>query len=490
MLLFPGDWGFIGAMSRLLARFACLLLLLPAWAGTAWAQAAGELRSVSLLDAGAHTRVELTVSRQPDYRIFVLENPWRLVIDIQGAKLAEGFSPGPVNGLVANVRTGTPEPGQLRVVLDLAENVRPRSFLVPPGQGPGHQLVVELHGTDGAGPAAPEAAPSTAAAPSAAGPTVRTIQDIVPESQRDVVIAVDAGHGGRDPGARGANGSWEKNITLAISRELARQIDAEPGMRAVLIRDADVFIPLQERYRRAREAQADLFVSIHADAFNRPTAAGSSVYILSQRGASSEAARWLASSENSADLVGGVTLDDKDNTLAAVLLDLSQSATMRASEDAANRVLNALKRVGKTHKPQVEHANFVVLRSPDVPSMLIETAFISNPDDERRLNDPAHQRALSAAITDGIRDFFVTQPPPGTYLAAHQGSIGPREYVVSRGDTLSAIAARHNVTLAQLRSANNLRGDVVRVGDRLTIPAPRGGGSTAAGTVAVRSAPN
>jgi N-acetylmuramoyl-L-alanine amidase len=462
-------------MTRLIARFACVLLLLPVWGGIGLAHAGGELQGVSLLEAPSHTRVEFTLSRQPEYRVFVLDNPHRLVLDFTGAELQSGFAPGPVTGVVGNVRTGRPEPHQLRVVLDLAENVRPRSYLVPPGQGQGHRLVVELHPTD-------SAATDTA--------TVRTIQDVMPEGQRDVVIAVDAGHGGRDPGARGANGSWEKNITLAISQELARQIDAEPGMRAVLIRTGDYFIPLQERYRRAREAQADLFVSIHADAFNRPTAAGSSVYVLSQRGASSEAARWLASSENAADLVGGVKLDDKDNTLAAVLLDLSQSATMRASEDAANQVLAALKRVGKTHKPQVERANFVVLRSPDVPSMLVETAFISNPDEERKLNDPGHQRALSAAVVDGIRGFFTQQPPPGTLLAARQGVPSTREYVVGRGDTLSSIAMRHNVSVAQLRSANSRRGDVVRVGERLRIPAPMTAGGGSGSTVAARGAQN
>lgn len=462
-------------MARLISRIACVLLLLPMLGGIGVAQAGGELRAVSLLESQSHTRVEFTLSRQPDYRVFVLENPSRLVLDFSGAELAAGFSPGPVTGVVGNVRTGRPEPNQLRVVLDLADNVSPRSYLIPPGQGQGHRLVVELH---------PAGSSDTASA------AVRTIEDVMPEGQRDVVIAIDAGHGGRDPGARGASGSWEKNITLAISQELARQIDAEPGMRAVLIRTGDYFIPLQERYRKAREAQADLFVSIHADAFNRPTAAGSSVYVLSQRGASSEAARWLASSENAADLVGGVKLDDKDNTLAAVLLDLSQSATMRASEDAANQVLEALKRVGKTHKPQVERANFVVLRSPDVPSMLVETAFISNPEEERKLNDPGHQRALSSAVVDGVRVFFTQQPPPGTLLAARQGMPGPREYVVGRGDTLSSIAMRHNVSLTQLRQANSLSGDVVRVGDRLRIPAPVAPGGGTSSTVAARSAPN
>jgi N-acetylmuramoyl-L-alanine amidase len=235
---------------------------------------------------------------------------------------------------------------------------------------------------------------------------------------RPLVIAIDAGHGGQDPGARGPAGSREKMITLAIARELARQVNATPGLKAYLTRDTDVFIPLTQRYQKARAAKADLFVSIHADSFTNPNANGSSVFVLSQRGASSQAARWLASQDNAADLVGGVKLQDKDDTLASVLLDLSQSATMKASEDMASQVLGGLKRLGRTHKGEVERANFVVLRSPDVPSMLVETAFISNPDEERRLNDPAHQSQLARAILTGVTTYFTRQPPPGTLYAA------------------------------------------------------------------------
>lgn len=468
-------------MSRRLALVLAPLGLLVALFLPQDSQAAGELRALTLQEAGDHTRIELTLARQPDYRVFTLDGPHRLVLDLKGATLAQGFRPGPITGMVANVRTGQPEPGQLRVVLDLVDGVRPRSFLVPPGQGGGHRLVVELHPAD--------ADATAAAAPRAA----RTVEDVGRNEERDLVIAIDAGHGGRDPGARGPSGTWEKNITLAVARELAAKVQAEPGMRAFMVRDGDVFVPLNERYRRAREARADIFISIHADAFDRPTAAGASVFVLSQRGASSEAARFLADRENSADLVGGVTLDDKDNTLAAVLLDLSQSATMKASEDAANNVLNALKRVGKTHKPQVERANFVVLRSPDVPSMLVETAFISNPEEERRLNDATYRRRLAEAILDGVRDYFYTQPPPGTWVAANSnGPRGAREHVVGRGDTLSSIATRHGVSVAQLRSANRLQGDTVRIGQRLSIPAPaaRGGGAPVVVAAGRNAAPN
>jgi N-acetylmuramoyl-L-alanine amidase len=266
-------------------------------------------------------------------------------------------------------------------------------------------------------PSSPAPASVSPQAPSQA--PVKTMQDVMRRGGlRPLVIAIDAGHGGQDPGARGPGGSREKMITLAIARELARQVNATPGLKAYLTRDTDVFIPLAQRYQKARAAKADLFVSIHADSFSSPDACGSSVFVLSQRGASSQAARWLASQENAADLVGGVKLQDKDDTLASVLLDLSQSATQKASEDMANQVLAGLKRLGKTHKGDIERANFVVLRSPDVPSMLVETAFISNPDEERRLNDPDHQRALARAVLDGVNAYFTRQPPPGTLYAA------------------------------------------------------------------------
>ena len=256
-------------------------------------------------------------------------------------------------------------------------------------------------------------------APQSSQAPVRTMQDVMRRGGlRPLIIAIDAGHGGQDPGARGSAGSREKDITLKIARELARQVNATAGLKAFLTRDTDVFIPLDQRYKKARAAKADLFVSIHADAFTNPAANGSSVFVLSQRGASSQAARWLANQENSADLVGGVRLRDRENTLASVLLDLSQSATMKASEDMASHVLQGLKGLGRTHKPHVERANFVVLRSPDVPSMLVETAFITNPDEERRLNDPGHQTRLARAILDGVNTYFTRQPPPGTLYAA------------------------------------------------------------------------
>jgi N-acetylmuramoyl-L-alanine amidase len=246
---------------------------------------------------------------------------------------------------------------------------------------------------------------------------------IIPEASlrsgmRPLVIAIDAGHGGQDPGALGPTGKREKDITLAVARELARQINATPGMKAFLVRDGDFFIALPQRAQKARAAKADMFVSIHADAAENRNARGSSVYVLSLRGASSQRARWLADKENASDLVGGLRLQQVDNTLSSVLLDLAQSGHMKASEDAANHVLDGLKRVGNNHKPNIERANFAVLRTSDMPAMLVETAFISNADEERRLVDPAYQRKVAAAVLDGVQTYFTRQPPPGTLFAA------------------------------------------------------------------------
>ncbi|MGY0619798.1 N-acetylmuramoyl-L-alanine amidase [Lysobacter sp. A378] len=262
--------------------------------------------------------------------------------------------------------------------------------------------------------------PAVPAAPArAASDPVKTLEQIMQgRGMRPLVIAIDPGHGGQDPGAIGKNGTREKDVVLAISKELARQIDATPGLKSYLTRDNDVFIPLNKRARLARAAKADLFISIHADAAENRGADGSSVYVLSLRGASSQRARWLADKENSSDLVGGVRLAQTNNTLASVLLDLTQSGHMKASADAAEEILDGLKRVGNIHKPHIERANFAVLRTSDMPAMLVETAFISNPAEEIRLQQPAFQRKLAGAVLDGVNTFFTRQPPPGTMYAA------------------------------------------------------------------------
>ncbi|MEM7466292.1 MAG: N-acetylmuramoyl-L-alanine amidase [Pseudomonadota bacterium] len=283
---------------------------------------------------------------------------------------------------------------------------------------------------------------------------------------RDVVVAIDAGHGGRDVGAIGPNGTYEKNIVLEISQELAREINRQPGMRAILTRKNDEYVALRERMRRARYQQADLFISIHADAFKDRRVHGSSVYVLSQHGASSEAARWLAENENAADLVGGVHLHDKDDVVKSVLIDLSQTASIDASIDAADTVLSALKKVGKVHKRTVQHAGFMVLKSPDIPSLLVETAFISNPTEEKRLRSKTYQRKLAYAITSGVVNYFSENPPPETRFADNYR----RQHKVTRGDTLSEIAERYAVSMESIKLANEMSRDRVRTGEILTIP--------------------
>lgn len=287
---------------------------------------------------------------------------------------------------------------------------------------------------------------------------------------RELIIAIDAGHGGKDVGARGPSGTHEKDVVLAIARKLAKLIEQEPGMRPVLVRDGDYFIRLRERMNKARKQRADLFVSIHADAFSDHRARGSSVFVVSERGATSEMARILADQENAADLVGGVSLDDKDQLLKSVLLDLSKSASIEASMTVADNVLGELKQVGRVHKTRVQQAGFMVLKSPDVPSILVETAFISNPEEERMLRDARHQQRLAQAIMKGVRAYFRDNPPPGTVVAARDVSAAGREHVVRRGETLSEIAQRYDVSMERLRVANGLAGDTVRVGGVLRIP--------------------
>lgn len=290
---------------------------------------------------------------------------------------------------------------------------------------------------------------------------------------RDIVVAIDAGHGGKDSGAHGPGGVLEKNVTLRLAQQLARVVDAEPGMRAVLIRNRDEFIPLRMRMERARAASADLFISVHADAVSNRKVQGSSIYVLNEKGATDEAARRLAARENAADLIGGVSLGTKDPVLASVLMDLSQNAALSSSIEVADEILRQMARVGKVRKPQVMQAPFMVLKSPDVPSVLIESAYISNPEEERQLNSEAYRARLATAIHAGVREYFYRNPPRGTLVAelARQQPAGAGEYVIRRGDTLSDIAARHNVSVRRIRDANGLRSDQLAPGQVLRIPA-------------------
>ncbi len=429
-------------MVRILFFIAALLgLHAPALA------AVTQVSEVRLWDGPDRLRLVFDLDRSPRFKHFTLESPQRLVVDLHQARLRAGLPSPPARGVLRRLRSAHHGNGTLRIVLDLERKVPYRVYPVAPHGDKGHRLVVELQK-----PAGQDTRPPVAKVAHGHGP-------------RPVVVAIDAGHGGEDPGARGRHGTYEKDVVLAIARRLAKLVDREPGMRAVLIRDGDYYIGLKDRIRKAREARADLFVSIHADAFHNPKVRGSSVYVLSQRGASSEMARWLAERENAADLIGGVRLSDKDDMLASVLLDLSLTGTIEASTRAAEKVLHALGRVNAVHRDEVQYAGFVVLKSPDIPSMLVETAFISNPAEERRLRSPRHQQRLARAILQGIRDYFLESPPPGTLMAERK-----RSHVVRPGETLSELARQYRTTVRALRESNGLSDDLVRVGQVLAIP--------------------
>ena len=351
--------------------------------------------------------------------MFSVKDPERLVLDLEGVELGPALAE--LHGKVATgdpyidkLRVGRNRPGVVRLVIDLKAEVKPQVFTLKPVGEYGHRLVLDIY---------PLVAPDPLAAlieadgklPRADRETAR-IPD-KPRVARMATIVIDPGHGGEDPGARGRLGSREKDITLTIAMRLKALIDAEPEMRAVLTRDGDFYVPLQTRVDKARRVKADLFVSVHADAFIRPHARGSSVFALSERRATSEAARWLAKKENEADLVGGVNIDLKDRYLAQTLLDLSQTATIDHSLRLGSAVLGELGQVNTLHKAQVEQASFAVLKSPDVPSILVETAFISNPEEEKRLNDEAYQDQLARAILGGIKRYFAKHPPRPSPIA-------------------------------------------------------------------------
>lgn len=436
--------------SRTLASlFLCLLLSVTASAETT-------LENVRIWAENDKTRVVLDLSDSVAHNIFTLRGPDRLVIDLKDGRLAKSLTTLPQGtGAVKAIRSAIRANGQLRVVLDLAQGVRSRSFTTGPNAKYGDRLVVDLQRS---GSLVPVKRASEAYRPG-----------------RDIVIAIDPGHGGHDPGAIGKQRTREKDVALTISREIARRINAEQGMKAVLVRDHDVYIDHRKRTSFARRHKADLFVSVHADAVSDRRASGASVYALSLKGASDEAAKQLAQRENAS--VGGVSLEDKDDVLASVLIDLSQSASLSASLDVGSHVSREMGKVTKMHRKTVQQAGLLVLKSLDMPSILVETAFISNPAEEKKLRDKRHQGRLANAILAGIRNYFYTNPPPDTLIAANLRREPTRQvrYVITPGDTLSEIAERYNVSAAAIRRANKLSNDKIRIGQTLQIPVFAGG---------------
>lgn len=483
-----------GYLNRLCGFAAAVIVAAAASLGAA---RAADLKDARVWAGSEYTRLVLDATGPLHYTIS--QKDGEVVIDLPDSRATRDFSDPAAQGLyrgMSHTRVG--DRLLLTTRVDPASHLK--SFLLKPNSGRDYRLVLDLYpGGEKASGHVARLAPAAVVVPQYSNPThsgrVAAEQAAAMlNGQRQVVVAIDAGHGGKDQGAHGPGGTLEKNVTLAVARDLAAEINRQPGMKAVLTRNSDIYIPLKQRYQIARENNADLFVSIHADSFTSDDAKGSSVWVLSPRGKTSMAARWLADGQNRADLIGGTTLDDKDDSLAKVLLDLQQGWAMQASDEVAGNVLKALARLGPTHRGYVERANFVVLRSPDVPSILVETAFISNPAEERKLRDPAHQKQLAEAVMGGVKNYFESTPPPGTWFAAQatrrngielaaSGHAGAGRSVASmvssradmhrvgRGESLSSIARQYGVSVGALKNANQINSNTVRAGAVLTIPA-------------------
>lgn len=433
-------------MNRLIRIFAILGCVLSP---TLWA---AEVHDVRLWRAPDHTRIVFDLTAPASHKLLVLDNPSRIVIDIADTRLKTdlaqmALADTPISRFRSGVREGT----DLRVVLEMSAKVNPRSFTLKANQQAGDRLVLDLYDQNGK---------STA-----------TVKKSVkqPSAKRDIIIAIDAGHGGEDPGALGPKRLREKDVVLSIAKELQTLFEKDSGFKPTLIRTGDYYISLKGRRELARKRQADLFVSVHADAFKRKEAKGASVYALSTSGATSTAARYLAQRENAADLVGGVSLSDKDDLLAGVLADLSMTSTLDTSLQLGDRVLRKMDTIAHLHKTRVEQAGFAVLKSPDIPSILVETGFISNPSEASKLATRSYRQKMARMIHSGVKDYFFDHPPPGT-LVAWQKQQGGLQYTIARGDTLSDIAQRFNVSVNDLKDRNGLSSTRIMVGQKLTIP--------------------
>ena len=425
------------------------------------ASAAAQVEGVRIWPAPDHTRLVLDTAGAVEHNVFSLSDPSRLVIDLKNVSLKTDFSKVDLEGSpIRRIRSARRNGNDLRVVLDLASDIKPRSFALEPNQQYGHRLVVDLIDEKGS------------RIERATSPTVT--QDSA--GKRDIIVVIDAGHGGEDPGAIGPRGAREKDVVLRMAKTLADLVNKQPGFTAKLTRTGDYYIGLRNRTVLARKYNADLFVSVHADAFRTPQPSGASVFALSQRGATSETARWLAQSENSSDLIGGaggLSLEGRDEMLAGVLLDLSMTASINASLGVGSSVLGRLGNVAKLHKPGVEQAAFVVLKSPDIPSILVEAGFISNPKEEKNLASQWYRDKLASAIMDGIHEYFRRTPPPGTLLAwqkQNKGSPEVSQYRIRRGDTLSGVARQNQTTVSELMRFNGMSDDRVMVGQTIRIP--------------------
>lgn len=487
---------------------------------------AAEVKDARVWAGSDYTRVVFDLSGPAKFKLG--QDGDRIVLDLASSRATGKLAPS-AQGLFKALDSAA-RGDALRLTASVRPGSQPKIFMLGPSGQSGYRLVLDLYPGNGkpssapAKPVAPDEGGDTAVASTkptpansapdvsddktdaAAAPMVVNASSkltsrkgvttrqaaVLLNSQRQVIVAVDAGHGGKDQGAHGPDGTLEKNVTLAVARNLAAQINRQPGMKAVLTRDGDYFIPLKQRYEIARQNQADLFVAIHADSYTSSDAKGSSVWVLSPRGKSSVAAQMLADRENSSDLIGGVSLAAENDSLASVLLDMQQGWAVQASETVAQNVLNALSALGPTHRGYVEHANFVVLRSPDVPSILVETAFISNPTEEHKLRDSGHQEQLASAIMSGVKGYFLSNPPQGTWFAmeaarrkgvvvdtkadAVASADEPADsdvrdmHRVADGETLRSIAKQYGVSVDSLKSVNGINSNSVRIGTMLVIP--------------------
>ncbi len=445
----------IVARSRCVAIVALLVMSEGLLAGAS-------VTNVRVWLAPDNTRLVLDTSDAVQHTTFTLQNPERLVIDLSDSAWKADLRHLDLKGSpILSVRTAPRNGSDLRVVLDLDRKVNPEVFKLNPSGQYGHRLVIDLNNEGQITPQAPV--------------ITKTLSDN--DQKRDIIVYLDPGHGGEDPGAIGPGGVREKTVVLGIAQQLKKYLSAERGFKAVLTREGDYYIGLRKRTMIARQGQADMFVSIHADAFKKSSAKGASVFALSAKGATSETARWLADSENRSDLIGGVgnlSLDDKGSVLAGVLLDLSMTASLKSSLSVGQEVLNSMGQVSHLHKKRVEQAGFVVLKSPDIPSILVETGFISNPVEARKLSSSSYQKQMARAITKGVVHHFSEQPPPGTFVAWRKEAARKNivfNYKIKRGDTLSAIAKDNGTTVARLREYNGLNTNSIRIGQIIQIPA-------------------
>ena len=496
---------FLGG-SAILVTLGALAVLVQAviFSAVSFAQpGVNQVNNLRLWHSPDKTRVVFDVSSDVSHTVFSLENPQRLVVDIKNADLKISL-PGldPQNNHISAIRSGEPQPGVLRFVFELKRALEPNSFVLTPNELYGYRLVVDMldqsvaqvvenpsksaEKTVDNRPADPVSQQPLASAEPAVLENVseRRPQSHVQQKPQQMVVAIDAGHGGEDPGAIGYRGSHEKVITLSIAKRLKQIVDDDPRMRAVMIRTGDYYIKLHKRRELASAKGADIFVSIHADAFKRRSARGLSVFALSQSGATSTMARALADKENASDLIGGVSLSDKDEVLKKVLVDLSMTNTISESVNLGGRVLRELGQVGKLHSKRVEQAGFAVLKSPDMPSILVETGFITNPEEERKLRTQKYQTRIAKAIHSAISQYYDQTPyysvasysspslqNSGRSTASGTAPSRPKYHTVVRGDTLSTIAERYRVSLRELKNINNLRSNVAVLGKRLKLPA-------------------